>query len=103
MPAAQAVRLATRGGAELMGLGATVGTLEKGKRADLCVIDTSAPHLTPLYHPYSHLAYAVRGSDVVHTVVEGRVLYRDRRHTTLDVAQIRADAARLGREIADTL
>ena len=63
------------------------------------MIDTSAPHLTPLYHPYSHLAYAVRGSDVIHTVVEGRVVYRERRHTTLDLASIRTDANRLGREI----
>jgi 5-methylthioadenosine/S-adenosylhomocysteine deaminase len=98
--AEDAVRMATRGGAEILGMGDVVGTLEPGKRADLCVIDTSAPHLTPLYHPYSHLAYAVRGSDVVHTVVDGKVVYRDRRHATLDVAAIRADAVRLSREIA---
>jgi 5-methylthioadenosine/S-adenosylhomocysteine deaminase len=101
VPAQEAVRLATRGGAELMGLGDVAGTLAPGKRADLCVIDTSAPHLAPLYHPYSHLAYAVRGSDVLHTVVDGRVVYRDRRHTTLDVAAIRADVRRIAREIAD--
>jgi 5-methylthioadenosine/S-adenosylhomocysteine deaminase len=100
VPAQEAVRLATRGGAELMGLGDVVGTLEVGRRADLCVIDTTAPHLAPLYHPYSHLAYAVRGSDVVHTVVDGRVVYRDRKHLTLDVDAIRADVARLSREIA---
>jgi 5-methylthioadenosine/S-adenosylhomocysteine deaminase len=100
VPAEEAVRMATRGGAELLGMGALTGTLEPGKRADVCVIDTSAPHLTPMYHPYSHLAYAVRGSDVMHTVVDGRVVYRDRRHTTLDVAAIRAEAAALAREIA---
>jgi 5-methylthioadenosine/S-adenosylhomocysteine deaminase len=97
--AAEAVRLATRGGAELLGMGALVGTLAPGRRADLCVIDTAAAHLTPLYHPYSQLAYATRGSDVVHTVVEGRVVYRDRRHTTLDVEKICADAAQLSRDI----
>jgi 5-methylthioadenosine/S-adenosylhomocysteine deaminase len=100
VPAREAVRMATRGGAELLGIGHLVGTLEPGKRADLCVVDTASPHLTPLYHPYSHLAYAVRGSDVSHTVVEGRVAYRDRRHTTLDVADVLARAARLGRDIA---
>jgi 5-methylthioadenosine/S-adenosylhomocysteine deaminase len=99
VPAAEAVRLATRGGAELLGMGALVGTLAPGRRADLCVIDTAAAHLTPLYHPYSQLAYATRGSDVVHTVVEGRVVYRDRRHTTLDVEKICADAAQLAHEI----
>lgn len=100
VPAAEAVRLATRGGAELLGMGDIAGTLEAGKRADLCVIDTSAASLTPLYHPYSHLAYATRGSDVLHTVVDGRVLYRDRRHTTLDVAAVRAQVAALAPQIA---
>jgi len=100
VPAEQAVRMATRGGAEILGLGALTGTLETGKRADVCVIDTSAAHLTPMYHPYSHLAYAVRGSDVAHTVVDGRIVYRDRRHTTLDVAAIRAEATSIAREIA---
>jgi 5-methylthioadenosine/S-adenosylhomocysteine deaminase len=100
VPAAEAVRLATRGGAELLGIDDVAGTLEVGKRADVCVIDTSAPHLTPLYHPYSHLAYAARGSDVVHTVIDGRVVYRNRRHTTIDVAAVRADAVRVARDIA---
>lgn len=100
VPSHEVVRMATRGGAELLGMGDITGTLETGKRADVCVIDTSAPHLTPLYHPYSHLAYAVRGSDVLHTVVNGNVVYRDRRHTTLDVAAIRADTIQLSREIA---
>ncbi len=99
VPAREAVRMATRGGAELLGIDDVAGTLAVGKRADVCVIDTSAPHLTPLYHPYSHLAYAARGSDVVHTVVDGRVVYRDRRHVTLDAAAIRADARRLSQEI----
>ena len=100
VPAREAVRLATRGGAELLGMGGFTGSLEPGKRADLCVLDTSAPHLTPLYHAYSHLAYAVRGSDVVHTVVDGKVVYRDRRHTTIDLAAVRAEAASLAHAIA---
>lgn len=100
VPASQAVRMATRGGAELLGMGGSTGTLEPGKRADLCVLDTSAPHLTPLYHPYSHLAYAVRGSDVVHTVIDGRVVYRDRRHTTIDLQAVREEAAALSHAIA---
>ncbi len=100
VPAREAVRLATSGGADLLGLGDIVGTLEAGKRADICVVDVTAPHLTPLYHPYSHLAYAVRGSDVLHTIVEGRVVYRDRLHTTLDMGDVRLRASALARDIA---
>ncbi len=100
IPAVEAVRMATRGGAELLGWQDRIGTLEPGKAADLCVLDTAAAHLTPLYHPHSHLAYSVRGSDVVHTVVEGQVLYRDRRHTTLDLSALLAEVAALARKIA---
>ena len=62
-------------------------------------MDTSAPHLVPLYHPESHLAYAVRGGDVVHTVVGGRVVYRDRRHATIDVDSVRARVRALAPQI----
>jgi 5-methylthioadenosine/S-adenosylhomocysteine deaminase len=99
VPAAQAVELATRRGAELLGMADRIGTLEPGKRADLCVVDTSAAHLIPLYHPESHLAYAACGSDVMHTVVEGRVVYRDRRLTTLDLGSIAARVRALAPQI----
>ncbi len=102
VPAAEALRIATRGGAEVLGLGAACGVLEAGRRADLCVLDTSAAHLTPLYHAASHLAYATRGSDVVHTVVDGRVVYRDRRHTTLDLDATRAAVRAVAAEVART-
>ncbi|MCE9635717.1 MAG: amidohydrolase [Planctomycetes bacterium] len=100
VPAAQAVRMATRGGAELLGMESIVGTLEPGKRADLCVIDTEGLSHLPLYHPLSQLAYATRGNDVVHTVVNGRVVYRDRKHTTIDVAALRAEVRALAPQIA---
>src|SRR5262245_16829771 len=100
VPAREAVRMATRGGAELLGFDDVIGTLVPGKRADLCVVDTNAPHLTPIYEPYAHLAYAARGSDVIHTVVNGRVVYRDRRHTTLSVPAAISEVALIAREIA---
>lgn len=99
VPAAAALDLATRRGAELLGLGDVCGTLERGRRADLCVVDTSSAHMTPIYHPLSHLAYVARGGDVVHTVVEGRVVYRDRRHTTIDVDATRAEVGELAAKI----
>jgi 5-methylthioadenosine/S-adenosylhomocysteine deaminase len=100
VPAQEAARMATAGGARLFGWQDRVGTLEVGKRADLCVVDTGAAHMTPLYHATSHLAYATHGDDVVHTVVDGRVVYRDRRHTTLDLAATCAEVRRIARDIA---
>lgn len=100
VPAATAVSLATRGGAAIMGWADRVGTLEVGRDADLCVLDTDATHLTPLYRPHSHLAYATRGSDVLHTVVRGVPLYRDRAHTTLDVERARARVREIAARVA---
>lgn len=99
VPAGRAVELATREGARVLGLADRVGTLEVGKDADLCVIDTDTSHLTPLYHPLSHLAYATRGSDVLHTVVRGVPVYRDRRHTTIDVDDVLSRMRDVAREI----
>ena len=100
VPAGAAVRLATAGGAAVLGLADRVGTLVPGMRADLCVIDTDAAHLTPLYHALSHLAYATHGSDVIHTVVDGRVVYRDRVHTTLDLESTKNEVRRIAAKIA---
>jgi 5-methylthioadenosine/S-adenosylhomocysteine deaminase len=94
-----AVRLATAGGADVLGLDA--GRIEAGATADLAVVDLDAPHLTPLHDPVSHLAYAARGSDVRHTVCDGRVLMRDREVLTLDEAAVMARATERARALLD--
>ncbi|MCO8268821.1 amidohydrolase, partial [Haloferax sp. AB510] len=68
------------------------GALEVGGAADLAVVDLDAPHLTPANDLVSHLAYAARGSDVRHTVCDGRVLMRDREVLTLDEDAVMARA-----------
>jgi len=97
MDAATVLRLATIEGARVLGLAHRIGSLETGKRADLIVVDTRQPHLTPLYNPVSHLVYAARSADVRHTVIDGRLVMRDRRLLTIDLAslldQARAKAA----------
>ncbi len=95
LPAPQAVALATREGARVLGLEDQTGTLTPGKEADLIVLDLNQPHLTPLYDPFSHLAYAARAADVRHVMVRGRWLLFDRRFTSLDWPEI---AARLRRD-----
>ena len=84
MSASQTLRMATMGGAELLGAGNRIGSLEAGKKADLIVLDLNQPHLTPLYNIPSHLVYAARGGDVIHSVINGRVVMRDRLLTTID-------------------
>jgi 5-methylthioadenosine/S-adenosylhomocysteine deaminase len=91
VPAEAVVRMATEGGAAALGFDA--GRIETGAKADLAVVDLDASHLTPVHDPVSHLAYAARGSDVRHTVCDGRVLMRDREVLTLDAPAVRERAA----------
>ncbi|MFD8514388.1 amidohydrolase [Streptomyces antimycoticus] len=84
VPARQAVRMATVESARALGLAGELGSLEPGKRADLVVLDMDRPHLVPRHHPWSMLAYAAAAADVRDTVVDGRVLMRDRRLLTID-------------------
>lgn len=95
LPASQALALATREGARVLGLDQVTGTLTPGKEADLVVVDLDQPHLTPRYDPYSHLVYAARAADVRHVMAAGRWLLYDRQFTTLDWPGI-ADKVREG-------
>ena len=92
IPAATALRLATQGGAEAIGLGASIGSLTAGKRADMIQVSLESARLAPLYDVISHLVYAVGPQDVVTSVVDGRVLMRDGRVRTLDESRVRAAA-----------
>jgi 5-methylthioadenosine/S-adenosylhomocysteine deaminase len=99
VPAPDAVHMATAGGADVLGLNA--GRIEAGAAADLAVIDLDAPHLTPEHDLVSHLAYAVRGSDVRHTICDGEVVMRDREVLTLDEAAVMARAAERAEGLLD--
>ncbi|WP_242493400.1 amidohydrolase family protein, partial [Haloarcula hispanica] len=85
------VEMATENGANLLGFDS--GRLEAGANADLAVIDLDAPHLTPAHDLVSHLAYAVHGSDVRHTVCDGEVLMRDRTVEVFDEQAVRERAS----------
>ncbi|WP_436929892.1 amidohydrolase [Halosimplex halobium] len=97
VPAAAAVEMVTRGSADLLGFDS--GRVAAGANADLAVVDLSAPHLTPAHDLVSHLAYAVRGGDVRHTVCDGEVLMRDREVLTLDEAAVRERANEHARDL----
>ena len=99
LPAFQALQMATLGGARAIGLEQQIGTLEVGKQADIAIFDFDAPHLTPCFDPYSHLAYATLPSDVTAMMVQGRWLYKDHRHLTLDRESVQRETAELVQEL----
>jgi 5-methylthioadenosine/S-adenosylhomocysteine deaminase len=97
--AQDALDMATMGGARVLGMDKTIGSLEAGKHADLITVSTSAARQTPMYDPVSHLVYVTRGDDVRTTIVNGKVLMSDRRLRTLDRESVIADANRLAARV----
>ena len=92
IPAAVALEMATIGGARAMGMDKEIGSLEPGKRADLLVVSMASARQTPMYDPVSHIVYVTRGDDVRTTIVNGKVLMRERKVLTLDRRQVLIDA-----------
>jgi 5-methylthioadenosine/S-adenosylhomocysteine deaminase len=101
--ARQALAMGTIGGARAIHMEDKIGSLEAKKYADVIIVDLDAPHLIPRYDIYSHLVYAVKASDVTDTIVNGRILMRDRRLLTLDEEKAKADAQRYGRQVRKSL
>jgi 5-methylthioadenosine/S-adenosylhomocysteine deaminase len=94
------VRMVTIGGAQLIGLEHMIGTIEEGKKADIVIIPTDTPHMTPIYNPYSQLVYAANGADVRDVIINGQIVYRGGQFTTLDSHEIFANIGRICKEIA---
>jgi 5-methylthioadenosine/S-adenosylhomocysteine deaminase len=101
--ARQALEMGTIGGARALHMEDEIGSLEAGKRADLIALDLDAAHLVPMYDIDSHLVYAAKASDVTDTIVDGRVLMRDRRLLTLDEEAAKADARRYRQRVSEGL
>jgi 5-methylthioadenosine/S-adenosylhomocysteine deaminase len=92
--AADALEMATLGGARALGRGQRLGSLEAGKLADVIIVGMSKPRQQPLFDPVSQIVYASRGDDVETTIVNGKVLMRDKKVLTMDAAAVVADARR---------
>jgi 5-methylthioadenosine/S-adenosylhomocysteine deaminase len=99
LPAGRVVRLATSGGAAVLGLGAEIGRLTVGRRADLIIVDLDKAHLTPRYEVDSLLAYAAAGGDVKTSIVNGRLIMADYKLLTIDLAEVRARVNNLARQV----
>ncbi|MDF2692969.1 MAG: S-adenosylhomocysteine deaminase [Labilithrix sp.] len=84
LPARQAFELATIEGARALGIDSEVGSLEVGKRADLVVVRMDGPHVEPGGDAWSRLVYGCTSKDVVHVMVDGKLVVHDREHTQLD-------------------
>ncbi|WP_294555351.1 5'-deoxyadenosine deaminase [uncultured Mailhella sp.] len=86
LPAMQALEMATLGGAAAMGQEEETGSLEEGRKADLVVLDMDMPHSLPACGRdiVQRVVYQATRENVLHTMVDGKFLYRDRVFLTLD-------------------
>ncbi|MFD7693588.1 amidohydrolase [Streptomyces sp. NPDC059805] len=88
LTARQALHHATLQSARAVGLGDTVGSIAPGRRADIVLVDLDGPHTQPVHDLAATLAHSARSSDVRTTIVDGRVLMRDRELLTIDVPSV---------------
>lgn len=90
LPAHAALEMATINGAKALGLGDSIGSIERGKYADLAAIDLSAINSTPIYNVVSHLVYSTQASQVSDVWSGGHALLRDRKLQTIDSSALAA-------------
>lgn len=103
VPAREAVRAATLGGAEALGLGSVTGSLEPGKKADMILVDPDSFSMQPVYDWYSAAAYAMRPSDVAATYVGGRLVWDRTGMKGFDQAEAMADIRRIADRCRGTI
>ncbi|MGB5577203.1 MAG: amidohydrolase [Woeseiaceae bacterium] len=103
MPATTVLTMATRGGANAIGLGDSIGSLEVGKKADLIQVAFEDVHHVPTYDVISHLVYVTDEQDVATVVVDGKVLMEDKEILAIDTNRVRAEANALAAKIQSAL
>ncbi|MFN2492397.1 MAG: amidohydrolase family protein [Pyrinomonadaceae bacterium] len=101
--ALEAFELATIRGAQALHLENEIGSLEKGKRADLVLVERDSLNQIPAYNIYSDLVYATKANDVQTVIINGRIVMRDRRLLTLNEAAIKKSASVFRDQVSKSL
>ncbi|GAV21934.1 5'-deoxyadenosine deaminase [Carboxydothermus pertinax] len=94
MPAHKVFEMATIGGARAMGLENQIGSLEVGKKADVVIVDLDEMRTTPNegVNIYTQLVYQAQSSNVLTTIVDGKIVMENRMLKTMDEAEVRRKA-----------
>jgi len=103
LPAKTVLTMATRGGAEAIGLGDTIGSLVVGKRADIIQVSFDDVHFVPTYNVISHLVYVADEQDVTSVVVDGKILMKDKKILTINTERVKKEATELAARIQKAL
>ena len=94
LPASQVVELATRGGAQVLGAGAKIGSIEPGKKADLVLLETESVNMFPVYNPYAAVVYSAGPANVDSVWVDGQRLVESHKLTGKSLSFLRSELKR---------
>jgi len=101
LPARRVVELATIEGARSLGLADRIGSIVKGKRADLLLVNTRDVNMGPFTDPYYMLVDSAQSWNVDTVMVDGRILKRNGKLTAIDTGTLMAEASKVSREVRD--
>ena len=99
IPAESALEMATRLGAQALGLGDELGSIEAGKKADLVLFDTQRPEWQALFNPVNNLVYNTDGRSVHTVIVDGRVVVENHRQSFTDEARLYKRVQEIGERL----
>lgn len=99
MGAETAIEMATINGARALGMEHEIGSLEKGKKADVIMLDMQTVDWIPLHNPIQNLVYSANGSSVQTVIVDGRIVMEDREIKTVDEGKILGECQRTSEEM----
>jgi len=99
IPAESAVEMATRLGAQALGQGDELGSIEVGKKADLVLFDTQRPEWQALFNPVNNLVYNADGRSIHTVIVDGRVVVDAYRQSFVDEARLFGKVQAIGEDL----
>jgi cytosine/adenosine deaminase-related metal-dependent hydrolase len=99
IPAETALEMATLTGAQALGVGDVLGSIEPGKKADLVCFDTQRPEWQALWNPVNNLVYNADGRSIHTVVIDGRVVVDAYRQSFVDEGRLFAKVQEIGERL----
>ncbi|WP_426710840.1 amidohydrolase [Cetobacterium sp. SF1] len=95
------IEMATIGGAKALNLDHKIGSIEKGKLADIIIVETTSPNMVPNYDPYATLVFQANGSNVDTTIVNGKIIVENKKLITYSMEQNNKDMNEIQKDIKE--
>ena len=100
IPYKSLLRMMSQGGADAIMQGDSLGSITQGKKADIILLDIDQPHLMPSHNLAATLVEAACGGDVRHSIIDGKIVMKDREILTMDEEKIMFEAKKAMKDIA---